>query len=981
MRSTRSKRQFFAAAWSCVALLTGTALTSGAANAQITNTVHADAVIASESPTSTLNPAVSENIFGASTLQANPFTAHPAPAVNNSTPVTVTFTAQDRQIASLSGMTYASTIEPSQVPEAPAKPGFDFLGWFFGSSNSKTKYRVSVFPFNLSQIPDNVRSSIHNTIALQAVYGHNTPASPIEKPGYRLIFDDEFEGADLNSHNWVNKYLSSWSKTWQETTNHEVTNGDLSLRINADTQPWAPEWDGKTVISGIETGQRNGLHNWNGNNQVRNPADPDLTHINQYGYYEMRMRGQPGSSRHSAWWLLGFQDSPDQTTEIDIFEVLGRNPHGFSVALHEWTDHNVFNPKSGFPFNNGSKDLNNEYHTYGFDWVQGAGSGDYPDKITAYVDGVPFGSRNVNVRYPLIQLISQYEKRAGGWTGGWEWQPYPNAMNVDYVRVYKKIPEDAHCKENPVVARIDNPTVKIDSEHAQLARYGDFTEKHLSGTPSYVNVHWTDETVTQEPTTWEPMTEQDLEQLRNGETVVKQGTVNFSTFKSPVKTMKATLTLKSYVPPFSSQGLTLSGGSLGNLFDKEINDSGNSAVFKLNQGDANNDHAYISYNFGKKVNLTGIKMWTNYGQKQGIRTFTLAKYHDDTKTWEKIQENGRDKVYTLDWQTEQQAAEMLQLPVSVGETSRLRIYIKTYGYNWGHIAMREIDFVSTDVESSDTSTPGESTSPEAPAAPGSDAAMPNQPVPPCPTPDDPPQNTEPGDTGTPETGDTGNTDPEPPSTGGGTSEPAEPADPESPQPAPPASEPAPGDGDSNTGDGSGSGSDAGDADTQPAPGSPKPADPDQPTSPAPANPGEPGTSDPGTSEPAPSPETPQPDPDQSQPEDPQPETPQPDDSHPKDPATPETPDNPDSGVSAPVIGDADKDKPQTPPSDEDPGKQPEEPSKPETDEKTPVMNNKMPDSEKKDLASTGQTTSVLAITLLLLLIASGFVTAVKRSKQ
>ena len=32
---------------------------------------------------------------------------------------------------------------------------------------------------------------------------------------------------------------------------------------------------------------------------------------------------QDGGGVHCAWWLIGFEDDPNQSCEIDIFEILG----------------------------------------------------------------------------------------------------------------------------------------------------------------------------------------------------------------------------------------------------------------------------------------------------------------------------------------------------------------------------------------------------------------------------------------------------------------------------------------------------------------------------------------------------------------------------------------------------------------------------------------------------------------------------------
>ncbi|MDO5048492.1 MAG: LPXTG cell wall anchor domain-containing protein [Actinomycetaceae bacterium] len=434
----------------------------------------------------------------------------------------------------------------------------DLLGWFYGANS---QYEA-IFPMemisrdNLASIfPSQDHPSIsatdrnhvnaklaafknewagQNELVLKAKLGNHTPANPIEKPGYRLIFNDEFNDTELDETKWVKRYLSSWSQDWKQTNNYVEDHGHMTVKIDRETEPWAREFDGQTVVSGFTTGQRNGLHNWNRSNQVRNPEDTQLTHINQYGYYEMRAKGQSGSSRHIAWWLTGFEDVAQESAEIDIFEVLGNNPHVVPSAFHKWNDPDAAdNNRAIASHQRSDKDFHNEWHVYGFDWEQGAGSGAYPDRITMYVDGEVAGSKNVNIDYPMIQLISLYEKRMmNNWTGPWEWRPYPNTFEIDYVRVYKKLPEAAPALlENQLqVEKVTAEDLRVTPGQVALRSYdkahgGPFTEKTLPGTKSYVRVLWNDGVETQEPVVWDAITTADLDLLNAGTSVNKTGVI------------------------------------------------------------------------------------------------------------------------------------------------------------------------------------------------------------------------------------------------------------------------------------------------------------------------------------------------------------------------------------------------------------------------------------------------------------------------
>src|SRR3712207_632147 len=83
---------------------------------------------------------------------------------------------------------------------------------------------------------------------------HDFPANPLMRPGYRLEWHDEFDGATLDTTKWLPYYLPHWSSRTQSTPNYLLRNGTLVLQITEDQQPWCPEFDGDTKASSIQTG-------------------------------------------------------------------------------------------------------------------------------------------------------------------------------------------------------------------------------------------------------------------------------------------------------------------------------------------------------------------------------------------------------------------------------------------------------------------------------------------------------------------------------------------------------------------------------------------------------------------------------------------------------------------------------------------------------------------------------------------------------
>lgn len=542
-----------------------------------------------------------------------------------------------------------------------------------------------------------------NTVRFFAPDGENGPGldyvgfsasdvPPVDKPGYRLIFQDEFDGETLDDSRWVPQYLSSWAqKPELAEPTYIMENGLMRLQIFAETQPWCPEYDGETVVSGFTTGDRNALHNWNGTNAVRKPVEMQATHLNQYGYYEIRAKGQSGSARHAAWWLLGFEDVPDESAEIDIFEILGNNSHKVPVNFHAWNDPDAPDG-GGFSYTNRQMDFHEEFHIYGFNWIEGGGQGEAPDKMEFYVDGVKTGERNVNIDYPVLQLFSLYEKRAGGWTGIWLPKPYPNTFDIDYVRVYKLVPGgQALPKEQLAIAEVEAQEVMV-LPSARPAQYvsavagheGEiFTEAHLPGVRSYVNVLYNDGVKTQEFVRWPALSEEQYSRLRHGETVMLEGiTPNLSAdapgYQAPVLTLRPA--------PWDTN---LNPKGIENLFDGDTSSTPScwtETMEPMPQG------GYISFRFEETKTVNGIRFSANYGNGQGIRSCTLSFWDTQTGAWA---DEGVE--YTIPWTSagDNEAGETVLVPLAEPVVAQaVRINITSVNTHWENkIVMREIEFV------------------------------------------------------------------------------------------------------------------------------------------------------------------------------------------------------------------------------------------------------------------------------------------------
>ena len=171
---------------------------------------------------------------------------------------------------------------------------------------------------------------------LQNIQAQDYPANPLEKEGYRLIFHDEFDGKEIDRTKWIPEYLPSWPKDRTVCTpTYEMKDGVVRLMIDRDSKN---EFDKGMYISGFMSASRTGMHHYDPKKKALHSIKTEATQINQYGYYEMRAKMQVGGGVHCAWWLIGFEDDPNQSCEIDIFEILGTDVDRIWSTVHSWKD-------------------------------------------------------------------------------------------------------------------------------------------------------------------------------------------------------------------------------------------------------------------------------------------------------------------------------------------------------------------------------------------------------------------------------------------------------------------------------------------------------------------------------------------------------------------------------------------------------------------------------------------------------------------
>ncbi|GEM46855.1 glycoside hydrolase family 16 protein [Deinococcus cellulosilyticus] len=275
------------------------------------------------------------------------------------------------------------------------------------------------------------RTNPHSTFTLS-----DMPANPLQKPGYTLEFSEEFDGDTLNPENWLPQYLPQWSSRAKSTARYRLTGNSLQLLIEKDQQPWNPEFDGPLRVSSLQTGcyagplgSTIGQHRFNKGVTVKEEQEVKRLYTPQYGYFEVRLKAVPIPGYMAALWMIGFEETPDQSGEICICEIFGKGmtQHSAEVGygIHPFGDPNL---QDEFHVDTLPIDASS-YHIYAVDWT--------PTHVDFYVDNIKIRTIQQSPKYPMQFMLNIYEipshlneqSRPELW---------PKVMEVDYVRGYRK---------------------------------------------------------------------------------------------------------------------------------------------------------------------------------------------------------------------------------------------------------------------------------------------------------------------------------------------------------------------------------------------------------------------------------------------------------------------------------------------------------------------------------------------------------------
>ena len=245
--------------------------------------------------------------------------------------------------------------------------------------------------------------------------------------GYDLVFEDHFDGSELNRDNWnVELHEPGW-------VNEE-------LQEYVDTPDVIRLEDGKLMIRPIKTVHEDGsVHYTSG--RISTQHKHDFT----YGIFEARLKVPKGKGYLPAFWLMTTDEERygqwPVCGEIDIMEIMGQDTRKNYGTIHYGLPHSQNQGTVILP----EGDFAEEFHNFALQWE--------PGSLRWYVDGKLFyetkqwysaGADGTSKPYPAPFNHDMYiilNLAVGG-----SWVGYPDettdfehaAFAVDYVRVYQK---------------------------------------------------------------------------------------------------------------------------------------------------------------------------------------------------------------------------------------------------------------------------------------------------------------------------------------------------------------------------------------------------------------------------------------------------------------------------------------------------------------------------------------------------------------
>lgn len=224
------------------------------------------------------------------------------------------------------------------------------------------------------------------------------------------MFEDDFDGPDLDRATWLPHYLPAWSSRAATAATYEVKESCLHLTIPPDQGLWcAGDHLPPMRVSGIQSGNFSGPVGSTVGQQpyrdgvtVQEAQEPLRGWTPNQGYVELRARGVVTPRSMVAFWMVGFEDRPERSAEICVAEMFGTAvvPGEYvavGMGLHPFRDPTVSEDFKAVRLPIDVAD----FHTYAVDWTA--------DRAEFFVDGELVRTCPAPPAYPLQLMLAVFD--------------------------------------------------------------------------------------------------------------------------------------------------------------------------------------------------------------------------------------------------------------------------------------------------------------------------------------------------------------------------------------------------------------------------------------------------------------------------------------------------------------------------------------------------------------------------------------------
>lgn len=255
-------------------------------------------------------------------------------------------------------------------------------------------------------------------LVFSALFTLGLTAGTHEENGWKLIWQDEFSGDQLDSKNWslCQRGKADWKNTMSDDPRLlSVADGVLHLKgiVNDRKEDPSPY-----LTAGVHSqGKFSFL----------------------YGKVQIKARFKSAKGAWPALWMLGSARKWPANGEIDLMEHLNFDRKIYQTVHSQYTLEvdQTNTPKKGAT----APIKRDDWNTYGAEWSA--------DEIVFTVNGkvshrYPRMPEKGELQYPFNQpfylLLSM--QIGGSWVGEAKAGDYPAGMEIDWVRVYQKTPQN-----------------------------------------------------------------------------------------------------------------------------------------------------------------------------------------------------------------------------------------------------------------------------------------------------------------------------------------------------------------------------------------------------------------------------------------------------------------------------------------------------------------------------------------------------------